>query len=211
MTFCIQPFLKAIISKSKNIEKFVYRKRISHILPNGVNLAEFDYDENDYRDELKLKCDGKYVLFLGNPLNIRKNFELAKESCTEVGRKDLELIAPYPIPHENVHKYLKSVNVLVLTSFAEGSPNVIKEAMACDCPIVSTRVGDVEWLMNDLEGCYISGFQPEKFSAAIIKALDFSETIGRTKGREQLYKLKLDADSVALKLISIYEGMLSGK
>ena len=45
-------------------------------------------------------------------------------------------------------KYYNSVDCLILTSFHEGSPNVIKEAMACNLPIVSTKVGDVEEIIN---------------------------------------------------------------
>lgn len=41
LTWLIQPFVKAIISKSENIEKYVYLKHKSFIVPNGVDIKWF--------------------------------------------------------------------------------------------------------------------------------------------------------------------------
>ena len=208
MTTCIQLFVQGIISKSKNIEKIVFRKDISYILPNGVELNKFIPDRKIYRSQLGLENKKKYILFLGCKENIRKNYHLAKKSYDLIKDNNVELIAPYPIKYEDVPKYIKSSNVLILTSFAEGSSNVVKEAMACNCPIVSTNVGDAEWLFKDLEGCYLSGFDSKEFGDKIKKALDFSEKIGFTKGRERLINLGLDIETVAKNLVEIYYKVL---
>ncbi|MFW5983504.1 MAG: glycosyltransferase, partial [bacterium] len=93
----------------------------------------------------------------------------------------------------------------------EGSPNVIKEAMACNKPIVSTNVGDVEWLFGNTEGCYLSDFNPENFAKQLEKAICFSETKGETKGRDRIIELKLDASSVAKKITEVYREVLKQK
>ena len=75
----------------------------------------------------------------------------------------------------------------------EGSPNLVKEAMACNCPVVATDVGDIKWLFGDEPGYFISDFTSEDFSRKIKRALDFSITTGRTRGRERILELGLDS------------------
>ena len=93
----------------------------------------------------------------------------------------------------------------------EGSPNVVKEAMACNCPLVSTNVGDVEWVIGNTEGCYISSFEPAVMAEKIKLALQFAEKQGRTKGLTRIMELGLDSETVAKRIINVYENLLSGK
>ncbi|MBI1782763.1 MAG: glycosyltransferase family 4 protein [Sphingobacteriales bacterium] len=208
MTYCIQPFVKAIISKSAGIEKTVYRKKISHIVPNGVKMDKFINCKNGFRDELGLSKDKKYILFLGSSTDLNKNFILAKEAVKILNDNDVNLINIYKESSETVAKYLNSADVFVLCSFAEGSANVVKEAMACNCPMVVTNAGDAAWVIGDEPGCYVSEHAPEKFAADLSKALNFGMKNGRTKGRERIFKMGLDAGSIANKLIDIYTEIL---
>ena len=95
--------------------------------------------------------------------------------------------------------------LVILTSLWEGSPNVIKEAMACNCPIVSTNVGDVRWVIGDTEGCYITSFDPEDVAEKIKLALEFGK---RTNGRDRIIELGLDSETIAKRLIDIYSKVL---
>lgn len=209
MTYCIQPFVQAIISKSAGIEKAVYRKKISYIVPNGVKLDKFIYCEKGFRDELGLAKNKRYILFLGSPTDVNKNFILAKEAVKILNRDSVELINVYKETSETVAKYLNSADVFVLCSFAEGSANVVKEAMACNCPMVVTNAGDAAWVVGDEPGCYVSEHSPEKFAEALSKALEFGKENGRTKGRERIVKMGLNAEAIADKLISIYSKTLN--
>jgi teichuronic acid biosynthesis glycosyltransferase TuaC len=204
LTWLIQPFVKAIISKSQNIQKHVYLKHKSYILPNGINNEKFKPDSNIYLINKSLRNGKKHVLFLGSKANIRKNYPLAQVAVEQLGLPDVELINPYPISHDKIPDLLNSADVLVVPSLMEGSPNVIKEAMACNCPIVATDTGDIKWVFGSTEGCFVSSFDVKDFAEKLKQALAFSETTGRTNGAQRIKELGLDAETIANKIIDIY-------
>jgi len=205
LTYLIQPFVKAIICKSDFIKSFVYLKRKAEIIPNGIHLERIPIAAQDYKNELGLNLAKKYVLFLGNTSDKRKNFLLVEKAINLLKNNNIEVLAPYPIAHEMVFKYYNSVNVLVVPSFMEGSPNIVKEAMACNCPIVATDVGDVKWLFGNTPGHFIARFDAEDFAQKILLAIEFSETSVKTSGRERIIELGLDSSIVAGKIVNIYK------
>ncbi len=91
----------------------------------------------------------------------------------------------------------------MLTSYNEGSPNVIKEAMACNMPIVSTNVGDVKEVVGKTKGCYITSFEPEDVAEKIKLALEFGK---RTIGRDDIKHL--ESSVIAKKIINVYKSVL---
>lgn len=210
LLFLIQPFIDFIISKSKNIDKYIYIKN-SQIIPNGVNIIDSTKDKFELRSELGLDPKKKYILFLGNKNDIRKNYKLVESAIKYIKNEEVQILAPYPIPHDFVPKYLYSADVFVLSSFMEGSPNVIKEALACNCPIVATDVGDVRWVIGNTEGCYIAEFDIKDFAEKINLALEFEAKRGRTNGRDRIIELGLDSESVAKRIIDVYQQVLYKK
>ena len=201
----IQPFAHSIIVKSENLLDYIYLKRKSAIIPNGVNLNKFSPDKiNELKQYLNLNLENRHILFLGNPFDPRKNYGLLKNASKYFATNN-EIITPYPVNQVLIPKYLNAADVVVLLSYAEGSPNIIKEAMACNCPIVSTDVGDVRWVFGNTEGCYITSYKPEDVAENIQKALRFGKG---TNGRERIKQLKLDNESVAQKIIVMYNKVL---
>ena len=93
-------------------------------------------------------------------------------------------------------------DVMLFTSDYEASPMVIKEAMACNIPVVSTDVGDTKWVMGDTEGYFISQKDPEDIASKIKMALDYGR---RTEGRERIIGLGLELQQIARKIINVYE------
>jgi glycosyltransferase involved in cell wall biosynthesis len=109
----------------------------------------------------------------------------------------------YEINHDLIPYYLNAADVLILTSLWEGSPNVIKEAMACNLPIVSTNVGDVKEVICNTEGCYITTFDAEDVAKKLEKAVQFGQ---RTNGRIKI--AHLDDQVIARKIIGLYKEVL---
>jgi teichuronic acid biosynthesis glycosyltransferase TuaC len=208
LTKLIQPFVKAIISKSPNIEKHVYIKKKSYLIPNGIDIGKFMPNYIPEPTDLMVKNGKKKVLFLGNKTNTGKNFPLAQAALEKLNIPDVEMVSPYPVPHHRIPGYLNSANVLVFPSLHEGSPNVIKEAMACNCPIVSTDVGDVRWVLGETKGCYIASFDVKEFAEKIRLALEFAEQNGRTNGKQRIVDLGLDSETIAKRIIEIYRKVL---
>jgi len=97
---------------------------------------------------------------------------------------------------------LNASDLLLLTSFYEGSPNIIKEAMACCLPIVSTTVGDVRATIGNTEGCYISSFDPVDVKENIEKAIIYGK---RTNGRGNIKFL--NSKEISKRLFEIYNGL----
>lgn len=125
-------------------------------------------------------------------------------------QKKVQLVAVYNKTPEEVCTYMNAADCLLLTSWSEGSPNVIKEAMACNCPIVTTNVGDVEERLAGLEGCFIV---PERVrelgnervrdvAQALKTALEFGK---RTEGRKRIIADQLEISQIAKRIKEIYE------
>lgn len=195
---------KAVIVKSERMKSQISINE-SLIIPNGVQVDRFNDSQNrkQIRVELGFLDSEKIVVFVSNPDRIEKNFSLCKDSVAKINNGNIKLVSVFNMPYEEVVKYMLAADVLMLTSFSEGSPNVIKEAMAACCPIVTTNVGDVEYVLHNVEGCYIMDtYSSDEGAALLEKALDFNK---RTSGMEKLKSLGLTANEVAQKIISVYK------
>lgn len=203
LKFCSKYLWRKTIFKSLEMSNKVKTNR-STIVPNGVDLDVFR--EIDMAQALQItKWDPLKlnILFSSSPERPEKNYELAQDAIDAIKSQfnNIEVHFLMNVDLETIPYYYNSANLLLLTSSHEGSPNVIKEALACNCPIVSTDVGDVRSLLEGVEGCYITGFKKEDVSSALIKAINFK---GRVKGREIIIRKSIDAESVAKKIIGIY-------
>jgi teichuronic acid biosynthesis glycosyltransferase TuaC len=180
------------------------------VIPNGVDVNQFYPEEKaEARKQLNLPNDKRIVIFVSNPQRAEKNIVLSNKAVDLLNDPIVELIPVFNKSHDEVRHWMNAADVLVLTSFHEGSPNVIKEAMACKLPIVSTDVGDVRQVIDSVEGCFLAGYEPDEFAQKLKQALDFSTITGRTKGRERIMELALDSDSIAERIIDIYKRVLN--
>lgn len=197
---------KCIIVKSKDMYDDLGIKN-AIIIPNGVDTERFrPLDKVECQKRLKWDSNIKHILFTSNPDRPEKNFQLALDSVNLIKDYDVELHFMKNVPNEETPIWYNAADVVLLTSLWEGSPNAIKEAMACNRPIVSTNVGDVKWIIGDTEGCYITAFNKEECSKKIIKeAINNNITKGETNGRQRIIDLGLSSDTVAKNIIKIYD------
>ena len=174
------------------------------LLPCGVNLAAFPaISKAEAHKRLDLPQEGKRILFAGAFDNPVKNAALAMEAAKLV--PEAELIELKGFGREEVALQMLAADALLMTSFTEGSPQVVKEAMAAGCPVVSVDVGDVRERIAGLTACSIRGRSPEALAEGLRSALAFD---GRTEGRERLRILGLDNDCIAGQLMDIYKRCL---
>ena len=104
------------------------------------------------------------------------------------------------IPNSEVPYYLNASNVLLLTSLQEGSPTIVKEALACDLPVVSVNVGDVQERIEGIEGCYLASSDPGDISAKLrLVRFGAQRVSGHVTVRE------LSVENVALRVKELYE------
>ena len=174
-----------------------------NVIPNGVDLNKIKpIDEIDSKDL-------NTVIFVADPSRFSKNFPLAQKSIdiAKLSNQKINFLTKFNMLHKDVVELLNSSSCLLLTSRWEGSPNIVKEAMACNIPIVSTNVGDVEWLLDGVEGCFVVNHNENEIGDAILNALNFSNLNRKTMGRKKIIDLQLDSSSISSKIISLYENI----
>jgi glycosyltransferase involved in cell wall biosynthesis len=201
--------VSAVIVKSPEMAS-VLRPVRALTIPNGVDLDEFcPVDRTDARMALGLDPTRRYVLFGGKPSNPRKGYPLARAAVERVSallKEPVELLVLEGVSARDVPLYMSAAEALVMTSLIEGSPNVVKEAMASDLPVIAVPVGDVTDLLAGVEQCAVVPRDVEAIADALADVLQAG---ARSDGRAALVRLGLDAATVARRVLSVYEEVVS--
>jgi glycosyltransferase involved in cell wall biosynthesis len=199
---------QAIIVQSAEMKEALGLPRI-RIIPFGVNLSLFHpIDRTQACLKLGLGVERKRMLFANNPTIPLKQFWLA-QSAFAIVRKTLpntDLVVIWKETRERVPLYMNACDVLILTSLSEGSPNVVREAMACNLPVVSVDVGDVRELIRGARNCFITSRNSDEIARRIIQVFDSGM---RTNGYELMGNL--GAAKIARRIVQVYESVLSGR
>lgn len=195
-----------IFVSEKNIKLAKQRNKLA-LIPCGVNMIMFTpQDKNQARAKLMWSNELKYILFAGSFDNHVKNPGLAINAVSRLN--NVKLIELKAYSREEVALLMNAADLCLMTSHSEGSPQFIKEAMACNCPIVSVNVGDVANIIDNVEGCYMAPNEIEGLTFTTEKALMFN---ARTNGRNKLIDMNLDLTSVAIKIRNVYLDVLNKK
>ncbi len=219
---------KHVIYVAQHIYDLCYFKHKHYtILPCGVNMEESK--PTDYltaRQQLSFDANTKYILFGGAFANTRKNVALLREAISRLiapspnRLSPIEIIEMKGMDRRTVALYMSACDLFALPTHSEGSPQALKEAMACNCPIVATDCADIAHLLGDLEGHYLlRNPRPTKerwdadersvdeMTALLKSALSLPSGF-RTHGRDRIIELGYTNELVAEKLIQIYQKVL---
>lgn len=172
----------------------------THMIPCAVDINTFQpMRKTEKHDKIQ-------VVFPSNHERQVKNYPLFCEVMSLLKDKygiEAEERELKNMTRKEIAQLYSNADVLLMTSKSEGSPQAVKEAMACNLPCVSTPVGDVQVLLNGVKKCYVSKtHDAEELASLVIKSL--KEKGAGIDGREQIMKLGIDDDSVANKVYDLY-------
>ena len=197
----------AIVQTAEMASKL--RKSSVFVIPHEVDFDIFYPTERlEARAMLGLRADKKYLLFAADPEIPVKRFPLAKTVADWLGRRDssIELLVVSRESQSRLALYMSACDALVFPSYQEGSPNVVKQAMASNLPIVATDVGDIRQVIGNTKGCYVCNPSVSEFAARITEILSPPR---RTEGREAIRHL--DSSTVSGRIIEVYEHVLRNR
>lgn len=183
-------------------------------IPNGVNTDFFrNYGMKYSKEKLKLRSDKRYVLFMDSyKLRTQKRIDkfdcVIKELNSIAGFEDIQPLILTNTERSLVPLYISSCHLHLVTSDFEGSPNSVKECIACDVPVVSTNVGDVSFLLDDIAGSFIA----ETMNVSELVQLSMKALNQRGYKSRSFIRLKqLDRMDIAARISATYKGILEHK
>lgn len=186
--------MSATTTTSAEMETLLARRarRRNTVMPQGIDRERFrPRDRDESRHELGWPLDAKIVLFAGRADAPEKRIWVAEKVMDFVKAEipGAELRVASGVPSSQMPLHYAGADCLLLTSVSEGSPNVVKEALACDLPVVATPVGDIRELLDGVEACAVRS-EPEGLAEAVTEILAASR---RSNGRELTEHLGIDA------------------
>jgi len=181
----------------------------AHVIPHGVDTERFTpAPKADAREELGWDRYGRYVLFPYPPDRDVKDYPRAErvvEGASERLGVDVDLRPVVGVPHEEMSTYYNAADLLLLTSRREGSPNAVKEALACDTPVVATDVGDVRTRLAGVDNAHVCR-SDDDLIAGVTSVLSGD---GRVDGREAIRDCSVA--SMAEQLHGVYRSVLDDR
>lgn len=201
----LTPLCNEVIHVTEEVRRTL-RDDDGWVIPCGVDLDAFTpVPRDEARVSLGLPVDKRLILFAGDYWRPEKRFDLVEAALPLVQRElpDAELVLLTKQPHDVVPLYMSACDALVLASALEGSPMVVKEAMAANLPVVSVRVGDVPEVIGDTPGCALAERDPTDIAAKLVAVLREPR---RTDGRSRIAHLR--HDRIAQRVREVYRHAL---
>jgi teichuronic acid biosynthesis glycosyltransferase TuaC len=204
-TRAVSRFADAVIVVSEEL-----RRRIPGIvIPCGVDLGVFKpYDRDKARARLGWPKDKHIVLFPFDPARPEKRYDLARASVERLVQEgvDAELTTVVNVPNGEMPWCYSAADALLLCSDYEGSPTSIKEALACNRPVVATDVGDVGELLNGIAGTRICPQEAGTIARNLREVFDWSRS-SEFRGRAAM--ARYDQALTVEKIVGVYDDVLS--
>ena len=194
---------EGVIVKTEEMRRVIQDVPDVQVIPNGVDLALFLPEPREAaRAALGWRATGHVLLFAGDRNEGRKNWPLAEDTCAQLASSglDVRLEEVHGRPQPEVVHAMNAADVLLLPSFHEGSPNVVKEAMALGLPVVAAPVGDCEELLRDVTPSAVVPRTVHDFATATGAVLAGGR---RSNGREVIQRA-LSIEAVAQRVLLVY-------
>lgn len=196
LVLCVSDKMKAKTNMAKKVE----------VLPCAVNTDLFVPGEKGEKTKIvfassKSRPEKNYTLFssIVNLYSLTRNVKIEEVVIDNMSR-------------EEVLSAIQQSALLLLTSVSEGSPQIVKEAMACNTPVISTNVGDVENLLSNVKNSYVVRSNDPKDFLSVIDSILFLERGYRySDGRKKVEMLGLDAGTISRKLFQYYKQVINEK
>ena len=222
---------KHVVYVAQHIHDLVYFKAKNHSsIPCGVNMDDcYIIDQTTARQQLGFEDGVKYILFGGGFENLRKNYAILRDAVERIEQAswvsveggercgNIVCLEMKGLSRAECVLRMNACDLFALPSHSEGSPQALKEAMACNCPIIATDIADVRYLLGDIPGHYIlrnprktherwdaDEKSTDELVVLLQEALHFD---GRTNGRQRIIDLKLSNEQVAERLVEIYNSI----
>jgi glycosyltransferase involved in cell wall biosynthesis len=202
----------AIVVKSRNLRDALPRDAARGnvwILPSGIDMRLFaPLDRAACRARLGWAANRRHVLFPAAANRPEKRYGLAEETVAALRARghDVDLHELRGVAHADVPAWMNAADVVLITSTHEGSPNAVKEALACEVPIVSVDVGDVADRLASIDGAYVAAANADALASAVERVLSGP---GRVDARATLEDISLER--IAAKQREIYEIAVAGE
>ena len=188
------------IVKSQSMQLALKKMQVE-IIPNGVDINVFKPMNRIIAQEyLNWDVNKKHFLFPADPSIEIKNYPLCEQAIRILRNDDYVLHTLGGVERKDMPYYYNASDVVIFTSKGEGSPNVIKEAMACNCKIVSVAVGDVPERFLGIKGCFICQYQAYDVARKIMDTLNFLDK--EVTSRQAI--LSLNSSLIAERLSELY-------
>ncbi|WP_435346426.1 glycosyltransferase [Haloarchaeobius sp. HRN-SO-5] len=182
--------------------------REAHVIPHAVDLDTFrPIPSADARTELGWDHDSYQVLFPYPKERRVKNYPRARrvvDAASERVDRPVELQTVFGVDHDRMPLYYGAADLLLLTSHREGSPNAVKEALACDTPVVSVDVGDVDRRVADAALSRVCQSDPELVEGVV----DVLTGADHEPGSERGAVTDLGTETMATRIRAVYDEVL---
>ncbi len=176
------------------------------VIPPAVDIELFrPMDREECRRTLGLPSEGRILFFPGSPSRPEKGVDLFRASLALI-TTPVRVVVGGMIERRDMPLHMNAADVIVHPSSFEASPIAVKEAMACNTPVVSTDVGDVRTLFGDTPGCFCTRDDARSVAQSIEEALRFE---GLTHARERI--LDLSHDSISSRYVDLYHRVAQGE